>query len=158
MDNKNTIKRFYTCFQQKDWKGIQACYHPEIQFSDPVFPNLKGKEAKAMWHMLVTAATDLEINYSGVEASEISGHCKWEAQYSFLRTGRKVHNRIQANFKFVNGLIIHHQDTFDIWKWSQMALGTIGLLLGWSSFMRRKIRVMAGQNLSKFIAENPRYQ
>jgi hypothetical protein len=39
-----------------------------------------------------------------------------------------------------------------------MALGTSGLLLGWTPFMKGKIRKMAIQNLANFIAKNPAYQ
>lgn len=158
MDNSQLIENFYTAFQNKDWKGMQACYHSEIQFSDPVFPNLKGKKAKAMWHMLLAASTDLDITFSDVQASHETGKAKWEARYSFSRTGRKVHNIIEAEFQFKDTLIIHHNDTFDLWKWSKMALGTSGLLLGWSSFMKRKIRQMASKSLDHFVAKHSDYQ
>jgi len=157
MDNSQLIKNFYTAFQNKDWLGMQKCYHDKIQFSDPVFPDLKEKRANAMWHMLVAASTDLAIEFSQVEASASHGSCHWEAIYTFSKTGRKVHNKIDATFEFENGLIIRHSDTFDLWHWSKMALGTPGLLLGWSSFMKKKIRFMAEQNLRNFIGKNPVY-
>ena len=47
--SQQLVEKFYTCFSQKDWKGMQACYHDDIVFSDPVFVNLKGTQAKAMW-------------------------------------------------------------------------------------------------------------
>lgn len=158
MDNKLLIETFYKAFQNKDWEAMHACYHPSIHFSDPVFPDLKGKEAKAMWHMLLAASTDLRITFDGAQASHDTGTCHWEAYYSFSRTGGKVHNKIDATFTFKEGLIAHHTDTFDLWKWSKMALGTSGLLFGWSSFMKQKIRKMAAKNLAHFIAKNPSYQ
>ena len=39
-----------------------------------------------------------------------------------------------------NGTIIKHTDEFNFYKWSKMALGTPGLLLGWTSFFRNKVR------------------
>jgi hypothetical protein len=39
-----------------------------------------------------------------------------------------------------------------------MALGTSGILLGWTPFMQKKIQSMAAQNLNKFIEKNPTYQ
>lgn len=158
MDNEELIKTFYTAFQAKDWQTMQNCYHPEIKFSDPVFPALKGKKANAMWHMLVVASTNLEITYMNVVCNETTGSCQWEAKYSFSKTGRKVHNKIQAQFEFKDGLIINHKDTFDLWKWSRMALGTPGFLLGWTSFMHRKIQSMASRNLDAFIEKNSIYQ
>ena len=158
MDNSQVITNFYSAFQNKDWTGMQKCYHTEIQFSDPVFPNLSPKEANAMWHMLLSASTDLTITFNNIVTANGKGSCHWEALYSFSRTGRRVHNKIDASFEFKDGLIIRHQDKFDIWRWSRMALGTSGLLLGWTPFMKRKIQSMAMQNLKKFIEKNPAYQ
>ena len=31
----------------------ESCYHPEVKFSDPAFPDLKGNEVGAMWSMLI---------------------------------------------------------------------------------------------------------
>lgn len=137
---------------------MQTCYHQDVQFSDPVFQQLRGNEARAMWHMLIAASTDLEIIFSEAKASEKNGSCQWEAFYSFSKTGNKVHNIISATFEFENNLIIHHRDTFDLWRWSKMALGLPGALLGWSPFMKQKIRKMANRNLANFISRNPSYQ
>lgn len=157
MNNSPIIEKFYTSFQNKDWDGMQKCYHEDVEFSDPVFPQLKGKKAKAMWHMLLSASTDLSVSYSQINSSDNRGSCHWEAIYVFSRTGRKVHNKIDAQFEFKNGLIIHHQDSFNLWKWSQMALGLSGIILGWSPFMSGKIQAMAGHNLINFIEKNPQY-
>lgn len=152
------IQNFYRSFQQKDWAAMQKCYHEDIEFNDPVFPMLKGKRAKAMWHMLVAASTDLEINVSQIKTSGQQGSCHWEATYSFSKTGRKVYNKIDAEFEFKGGLIIHHHDHFNLWKWSKMALGLPGVMLGWTPFLKQKIRGMAEKNLQAFIDKNPSYQ
>ncbi|HWA33992.1 MAG TPA: nuclear transport factor 2 family protein [Cyclobacteriaceae bacterium] len=159
MENpKDTIERFYSAFQKKDWKTMQECYHPEVQFSDPVFTALKGNSAKAMWHMLILAGKDLELTFSNVHANGNTGSCDWEAFYSFSRTGRKVHNVIQAAFEFRDGKIIRHTDSFDLWKWAGMALGTSGKLLGWSPLIRLKVIDTAARNLTRFISDHPEYK
>ncbi|MEQ8363761.1 MAG: nuclear transport factor 2 family protein [Cyclobacteriaceae bacterium] len=157
MDNSELVTKFYTAFQNKDWKQMQECYHDEIHFKDPVFPNLYGKKAKAMWHMLTSASKDLALTFSNIKINSENGTCHWEAIYSFSKTGRKVHNKIDAYFIFKDGLILEHRDHFDLWKWSRMALGLPGLLLGWTPFMKKKIRLMAEKNLSNFISKNPIY-
>jgi ketosteroid isomerase-like protein len=154
-DNRQLIESFYQSFQQKDWRGMQSCYHPEVQFSDPVFPNLTGSDAMAMWHMLVLAGKDLTIEFSNVKASETEGSCDWDARYSFSKTGRRVHNIIHANFAFKDGKIYKHTDSFDLWRWTRMAIGPVGTLLGWSPMVQNKIRVTAADNLRKFIRGNP---
>lgn len=155
MKNKELIKKFYTAFQQKDHAGMIACYHPEIHFSDPVFTDLHGNQAKAMWRMLCERGKDLQVVFSDVvataSADEGNGRAHWEATYTFS-TGRKIHNVIEAAFEFRDGLIIRHQDTFDLWRWTRMALGPMGLFLGWTPLVQKRIRRTALAGLEKFMA------
>ena len=157
MSNRDLVEQFYRAFQQKDWKTMQSCYHDDVVFSDPVFPNLRGQEAKAMWHMLASSAKDLTITYSNCQAYEHQGSCNWEATYSFSRTGARVHNIIQARFEFRDGKIIAHTDEFNLTRWAGMALGLPGKLFGWTSWMKQRIRDTAASGLSKFLAANPQY-
>lgn len=158
LESKQLIENFYSNFQQKNWKGMQACYHNEVLFSDPVFRNLKGVEAKAMWHMLTTAGKDLTVSFQNIRADGVIGSCDWDAHYTFSLTGRKVHNIIHAKFEFKDGKIARHIDSFNLWRWSAMALGVSGTLLGWSPLVKSKIRTMADKNLRKFIQEHPEYK
>ena len=156
--NEAIIERFYRSFQQKDFAAMQACYHQEVIFSDPVFQHLQGKQAKAMWHMLIAAGKDLQLTYRDIKSSGNKGSCHWEATYTFSGSGRKVINRIDASFEFKDGMIIRHTDHFDLWKWSSMALGTPGIVLGWSPLLTSKIRKMAAGNLNKFIDVHREYR
>jgi len=156
--SRGLIEKFYRSFQRKDWETMQLCYHPEATFYDPVFQALAYREVKAMWHMLVLAGKDLSVTFNSVEATERRGSCHWEATYSFSRTGKKVHNIIAASFHFKEGKIVRHDDAFDLWRWSGMALGLSGKLLGWSPMIRTKIRATARKSLSKFLLDHPEYQ
>lgn len=156
--NHHTIERFYQAFQKKDWKTMQACYHPQSNFHDPVFKNLTHQKTLAMWHMLCNSATDLTINYSDVVCDDQQGSCRWEARYTFSRSGRKVHNIIHAEFRFKDNLIIQHRDHFNFWRWSSMALGLPGKLLGWTPFLQEKVSSQARRNLYKFIENDSLYR
>ncbi len=155
-DNARLIETLYTCFQRRDPAGMLACYHPQAHFSDPVFPELKGKQVGAMWHMLLERGKDLAVQFSAVQAQGDHGQAHWEATYTF--SGRKVHNSIDAAFTFQDGRIIRHQDHFDLWRWSRMALGGSGVVLGWSPLVQNKIRKTAQDGLLAFIAKHPEYQ
>ncbi|HND34209.1 MAG TPA: nuclear transport factor 2 family protein, partial [Myxococcota bacterium] len=91
-NNEALIQTFYAAFQRRDGAAMAECYHPEAEFSDPVFPGLKGSEPGEMWKMLCSRANDLKIEFSAVQADERSGKAHWEAWYTFSATGRKVHN------------------------------------------------------------------
>lgn len=154
-DHTKLIEQFYTAFAKKDYATMQSLYHDSAAFSDSVFQNLNAKETKAMWHMLVTApGAELVVKFDSIKVNGNTGICNWYADYIFSGTGRPVHNVIKANFEFKDGKIITHTDDFDLHKWSGMALGFKGKLLGWTSFMQKKIRAMAKGKLNKFISEN----
>jgi ketosteroid isomerase-like protein len=144
--NQDLIRKFYTAFQHKDFLTMQSCYHPDATFSDPVFQNLGSKEVKAMWQMLLTSSKDLRVEFSNVTPNS----CHWEAWYPFSRTGRQVHNIIDASMEFKDGLIYRHKDHFDFWRWSRQALGLSGLVLGWTPIVLNKVRATARKSLDKF--------
>ena len=52
-------------------------------------------------------------------------------------------------------MIVDHVDEFSFWKWSRQALGTKGLLLGWTPFVRRTVRTKARAGLDEFLAARP---
>lgn len=155
-DYTQLINTFYNAFANKDYATMIACYHPEIKFADPVF-TLQGKEAGAMWHMLCESGRDLKVVHSNVQANDSTGQAHWEAWYTFS-TGRKVHNIIDATFQFQNGRIINHQDRFGFWRWTRMALGPAGLVLGWTPIVQNQVRNTARQRLDRFISAHPEYQ
>lgn len=149
--NAELIRKFYSSFQNKDSKSMVECYNDNIEFSDPVFRNLKGIQAKAMWMMLVERAPDLKIQFSNIKADGDSGSADWIADYPFSKTGRQVHNIIHAEFKFKDGKIISHKDSFNLWKWASMALGLSGLLLGFTPMIQNKIRSEAMTGLTMYM-------
>ena len=151
------IHTLYTSFQIKDWKTMQSCYHDEATFSDPVFKDLTAREVKAMWHMLAAAAQDLKLLFENVVADQNAGNCRWQAWYTFSRTGRRVHNIIDAHFEFRDGKIFRHTDNFSFWRWSRMSMGVAGWLFGWTPFLRRAVRRSARKALKKFMSEHPGY-
>lgn len=151
--NAELIHRFYTAFGRRDAETMAACYRADAEFSDPAFPRLEGAEIGAMWRMLCQRGKDLEITFSGVEADGAQGRADWQAIYTFGATGRKVHNRISARFGFEDGAIRRHVDDFDFYRWTRMALGAPGYLLGWSRFLQDKVRRQAGGSLEEFMAK-----
>lgn len=156
--NEQLIQQFYTSFANKDFKGMQNCYADNITFSDNAFPGLKGKEAKAMWHMLVNAGKDMQLTFSNIQADDTRGSADWVATYSFSLTGNTVVNRIHADFVFSNGKIVQHTDTFDFWNWASQAFGLKGKLLGWTSFFKNKIQSVTRERLQAFIDKHPEYK
>ena len=149
----NIIEQFYTAFQQLDADKMVALYHPDVIFWDPSFGHLQGKNAGDMWRMLCDSAQDFELTFSDIEQHATQGKAHWEAKYTFSRTGRKVHNSIDATFEFQDGLIIKHTDQFNLWHWAGQALGFQGFLLGGTSFFQKKLQEQTNGLLAKYQAK-----
>lgn len=152
--NEELLTKFYTSFQQKDAAGMAACYRPDVSFSDPVFQDLKGERAVAMWRMLTERSPDLKITFDAIRADDRQGSAHWEAIYTYSATGRKVLNIIDAHFRFQDGKILTHQDTFDLWKWAAQALGLSGRLFGWTPFLQKVIRQKADHLLTTYMTKS----
>lgn len=148
--NGQLLTRFYEAFQRKDAAAMGACYHDDAVFMDPAFGKLSAEEARAMWTMLLGRSKGLELSFEVLHADDGSGSVRWEAHYPFSKTGRPVHNVVEAQFGFHEGLILAHRDRFDLWRWSRQALGLPGLLLGWTPFLKRRIQSEARGQLAAF--------
>ena len=130
---------------------MQNCYSDQAVFNDPVFQNLNAAEVKSMWEMFCKKGKDLEVHFSNVNSGEVHGTAKWIAHYTFSQTGKKVVNKIDAKFRFENGLIIYHEDDFNFYNWASQALGLPGILLGKTAYLKNKVRKSAMKNLDRFM-------
>ncbi|WP_299679806.1 nuclear transport factor 2 family protein [uncultured Dokdonia sp.] len=152
---KEVIQKFYTAFAAKDPEKMIECYHKDIHFEDPAFGVLTGEKPGQMWRMLCASQKDKEflVTFSDITYDTEKGTAHWEAVYHFSKTGRKVHNKIDATFEFKDGLISKHVDTFNLHKWAGQALGFKGKLIGGTSFFKNKLQAQTNKALSTFITK-----
>ena len=157
--NAQLVTRFYTAFASLDSDTMGACYAADAQFDDEVFTLRGGVEVAAMWAMLCSTTKEKardawSLQFSAVSADDRQGRAHWEAHYRFGATGRLVHNIIDAEFTFRDGLIATQRDRFDFWAWSRQALGAPGVVLGWTPLLRNKVRKLAASNLKAYRARS----
>lgn len=150
--NRELIEGFYEAFARGDHATMAAAYADEARFSDPVFTDLDANQARAMWRMFCTGGNDIKVTYSDVDAGERHGAAHWEAIYEFPKTGRRVHNKIDASFLLKDGKIVKHEDNFNLYSWTRQALGPTGVLLGWTPVVQGKVRSQAASQLRRFMA------
>lgn len=151
MENTQLIEKFYSAFKNKDAASMIACYHDNVVFTDPAFGTLQGDRAKAMWEMLLSNGSDTKIEYSNIQETNTDGTAHWEAYYNFGKKKRPVHNKIDAQFEFQDGLIIKHTDTFNLRKWAGQAIGFSGKLLGGTKFFEKKLHQQTNSMLDSYI-------
>ena len=87
------------------------------------------------------------------DADDTTGTAHWLANYTFTQTGRKVHNDVRASFRFADGLIAEHDDSFGFHTWARQALGPPGLLLGWTPIIQGPVRRRARASLDEFMRD-----
>jgi ketosteroid isomerase-like protein len=141
-DNAKVIRDLYDALDRHDGETMARQYAPDARFKDPAFGELTGEEAGDMWRMLTGRAEDLSVELADHSADGDSGTAHWIATYTFS-TGRHVVNDIHARFRFRDGLIVDHEDSFSFWHWARQALGPAGLALGLpplNQLVRRKAR------------------
>ena len=150
--NEEVIHQFYTAFQQRDVKAMQKSYAENAVFMDPVFGELNAVQVKAMWQMLITRSSDLQLKFNSVkEISENRVVANWEADYTFTATKNKVVNKISAEFIMADGKIKQHMDRFGFYKWARQAFGGGGLLLGWADIFQQRVRLTAKRQLEAYM-------
>ena len=142
------IRRFYDAFDRHDGDAMAACYSADAHFWDPVFGDLDGTQAGAMWRMLTGRSDDLRVELVEQSSTDAAGTARAIARYTFTQTGRPVVNEIHSTFTFRDGLIADQRDEFDFTKWARQAIGLPGLLPP----VRQKIRKRARASLDDYIA------
>lgn len=153
--NAQLIQSFYSAFQNLDSEGMKNCYHANVHFSDPAFPELHGKHVGAMWSMLIENLkknkNGWRLEFNNIQADDKQGSAHWEAHYTLSSTGNRVHNSIDATFTFQDGKIIRHIDSFDFYRWARMGFGVKGTLLGWAPFFKKKVQATVKNLLIKYM-------
>ncbi|HSD23175.1 MAG TPA: nuclear transport factor 2 family protein [Solirubrobacterales bacterium] len=152
-DNARLIQDLYEAMDRHDGEAMARLYQPDGRFSDPAFGELSGAEAGDMWRMLTGRAEDLSVELAEHSAQGDEGTARWIARYTFTRTGRPVVNDVRARFRFREGRIVEHRDSFPFWAWARQALGPPGLVLGLPP-LNLLIRRQARADLSKFRGES----
>lgn len=153
---ESLIDTFYKAFNDLDADSMVDCYHEDIVFEDPAFGILKGNQPKNMWRMLCHSqkGKDFKIMHSIIHSDENTGTAHWEAFYTFGKTGRKVHNKIDARFEFQDGKIIRHTDAFNLNNWAKQALGPVAYLYSFTPFFKKQLNVKSNKVLTSFVKKN----
>lgn len=146
----NLLERFYVALQRSDIAAVEDCYAPDVVYSDPVFGELRGERALAMWAMFFSRDKPLRVTFSDLWANDTIGSGQWEARYVFTRSGREVCNIIDSRFRFAADRIVEHRDTFSVYRWASMALGPVGRLVGWAPPLRSALHKESARMLDRF--------
>jgi ketosteroid isomerase-like protein len=149
-ENDTLIVSLYEALGRRDGDAMARCYAPDAVFEDPAFGELHGEDVGRMWRMLAARAKEIEVELAEHEADEATGSAHWIARYPFAATGRRVENDIRAKYRFRDGLIVDHRDSFNLRRWAAQALGPAGRILGFTPFLGPLIRRRSRKQLDEF--------
>jgi hypothetical protein len=158
--SRETLERYFAAFGNLDAATMQSCYAENARFEDPIFRLAGARQIGGMWRMLCSELRLRGIGQWKLEVEEIrtrgdQGRVRWRARYPFGSPERKVHNRVYSRFDFDDkGLIVRQRDAFSFWNWSRQAIGTSGLLFGWTPTLRARVQMKAGQQLARYMEKN----
>ena len=147
MNSKEIAIKFYDAFSAANIDVLKQLYDKKLIFNDNIFVNLDYNETISMWSSLLVGNKNMSIKYEIKKYSEKYVEVEWIADYLFTSTNRNIKNIILAKMEIDQGKIINHTDNFDFYKWSQMAFGITGVLIGWTSFFKNKVRTEAYNKL-----------
>jgi ketosteroid isomerase-like protein len=152
------IEKLFGALDRHDPRAMAECYHSDAVFRYIAF-SLRGKrEIDAMWRMICGGRSNIRATCEVIEADDHTGRARVVDDYTFFESddsppssGRPVHNVIDSNFRFRDGLIIEHTDVCDAAEWGRMAIGGVrGFLAGQLRFLRSR---KARQKLDAFLAK-----
>lgn len=154
MLHQELLEHFYHSFKYKKVDDMLACYHNEIEFTDPAFGTLKSDEVKNMWRMQLGRSTPLTMDYHNISADALKGSAHWTASYIFTKTNRPVINNVTGHFEFRDGKIIKHVDSFDLHRWAKQALGYKSTILHTFGLLEISIQRKSKQALKDYMKKN----
>jgi len=142
------VRRLFDRLAAHDAEGVAACYHPDVFYSDPLFPRLRGTAAADLWRLRFERLDRLEIRLDEASGDADGALARWRLAY---RAGeRRVSVPVRSMFAFRGGRIARHYDHFSLWRWGAQAHGRLGAALGWFGPFRWAARHRHGRELERF--------
>lgn len=142
------VRRFFDRLAAADAAGAAACYHPDVFYSDPLFPRLHGARAADLWRMRLEELPDLAIRLEDASGDADGAFARWVLAYT--ARGRRIAVPVRSMFAFREGRISRHYDHFSLWRWAAQAHGLAGAALGWFGPWRWALRQRFARSLERF--------
>ncbi len=150
--SNEVIRKFFNCYKDCDFSGMQDCLDEKVKFSDFPFnkergKEIRGKEVYGMWHWFCTGWDKREpippyfedrqhsVKVHSFDILECNGEtiiADYRLSYYIGKFGTKqrlIDYTIRASFKLENKKIIQQHDDFEsIWgRYSEAVIrGNIG--------------------------------
>lgn len=147
------VDRFFEALRRADDAVINACYHPQISYSDPLFEDLRGARVALRWRLLLREAQSFSLEHELVFADERKVQVQWTVDYALK--GKKIRLPILSTLAIWDNLIVRQVDEYEFWQYSRQAQGFAGLLLGGIEPFQQLVKRRARSDLERFATAAP---
>jgi len=144
--NTEKVKEFYEALSRNDYEALIRLYHPDATYTDELF-SFKGKEIHALWYAATRPAMKLEVECLAIEEVNDRVQTKWKMGYTLDVINSRIELEEIGIFVFEGEKIMEHSDEYNFREWCTQAFGIIGTLLGWSSWLRNRVRKQARKSV-----------
>lgn len=140
------VKEFYKALSKGDYQKVNSLYHDDAKYRDEIF-DLRGKEINALWYTATRPEMNLIAHCKSLKVDGDRVTTDWNISYTIDTLNRKVELDETGVFQFQDGKIINHKDSYDFWSWCAQSLGFIGKALGWSQWLKNRVRNQAKKSV-----------
>jgi hypothetical protein len=124
----SVVERFFLAYSKADPVLMSACLHPQISYSDPLFPDLRGVRVGLRWHWQLRHATDFKLQKQIIFLDERKAQLKLDIAYLWHR--RAVHHQVLSTLTIWDDMIVRHVDEYPYWQYAKQAQGLAGYVFG----------------------------
>jgi len=146
----DVLNTFLRALAQRDVEAMIRCYTTTATYHSPIFPQVEGDTLTATWQWFCAKAPDLTMVVDEQAFEANTARVQWTATYTFPKTGRPVVQVTDSIFVFEGPQLCRHEDRFDLHRWSHMALGPLGRVLGGRRWLQRSLQRAAAERVARF--------
>jgi len=158
MSNEDIVRKFFSCYQSHDFKGMHSCLDENVKFSDFAF-DIQGNQVRAMWHWFCIPFLRREepVDVTKFEILRAEGdvvEARYRVSYLYGDKQSPVIYFIKASFVIQNDKIVKQTDTFgniSEYEFAKMALGFPLQFLALTPWLRGVVQAKAIKKLNEFM-------
>jgi hypothetical protein len=148
--HESLVRQLFAALAARRPEDAAACYHPEVFYSEPLHPRLRGESVIDLWRMRLAPGEPYDIRLDEASGGGDGAAARWTVRTRVR--GREVEIHGRSLFAFREGRISRHYDHYSLWRWSAQALGPAGAAFGWLGPVRWALRTRARRALERFSA------
>ncbi len=140
------VKDYYQALNNGDYKKLSKLYHKKASYNDPIF-SFQGKEILALWYTSTRPEMNMKAVIHAIEEEKDVVKTEWTVSYTIPTLKKRISLNEIGVFRFEENKIIAHSDDYSFYDWCKQAFGLIGVVFGWSNWLKQKVQRQARKSV-----------